>query len=152
MGKNIIIPGANFAKNCVPTDEMLSTVIVVGNLNTQATMRSSQGARSTFAVYDKGQTNTKWATDGISDFANKADYKLNALPPLAKKIKATYSSVKLSICLFDENYIGVLSPAWSGADGVQEINIENYPTAKFFSVNIQSDSATVENLVIEYTY
>lgn len=152
MGKNLIIKGANFANNCVPADVLLPTVIVVGNTNTIATLRSSQSQRSTFVVYDKGQSNTKWGTDGTSDFSHKADYKLKELPVFAKKIKVTYASVKLSICLFNEDYKGLFYPSWSDADGVQELNLENYPAAKYYSINLQSDTATESNLVIEFSY
>lgn len=152
MGKSLIIKGADFSAVAVPSFLAVNQVIVVGIVDRNAFARQGQSGRSTFLIYDSTTNNGLWGEDTINDFADKAHYRLCELPPLAKKIKVTYSGVVLSVCLFSETYKALYNPAWSGADGVQEINIANYPTARYFSINLQTGSPAMANLQIDYTY
>lgn len=153
MGKNLVIKGADFSANALP-EQVLVTALTVCQTNAKATMRTSL-TQGTVLMYKASLNNTKWGVDGNSDYSNKAKYELNPIPYGAKKVKATdtVKQKQISIALYDENYFGLFLPAWSGSGNYsQEINIENYPSAKYFSLNYQSLPADISTLTIEFTF
>lgn len=153
MGKNLVIKGADFSANALP-EQLLVKALTVCQTTSTATMRASSN-QATVLMYKASLNNTKWGVDPVSDFANKAKYELNQIPYGAKKVKATdtVKQKQISIALYDENYSGLFLPAWSGSGNYsQEINIENYPSAKYFSLNYQSLPADISTLTIEFTF
>lgn len=151
MGKNLIIRGADFSENAIPTQFILTQNIVVGGtVGTVATLRKGQTTRST--ILQNGESNTLWGTDGTNDNADKVNYALIEIPLYAKKIKVTCANIVLSIGLFDSAYKSVRYPEWSGSDGVQEIDLTSFPTAKYFSTNFQNANVSLSSVKIEFSF
>lgn len=152
MGKNLVINGADFSENAIPQPVFLNKVIVVYNSGAACSLRQNQTPRSTLLVYDSNATNNLWFTDTSADYPNKASYFLNKIPAGAKSISVQYDGVTLSCCLYTSAYRGCFSPSWSGSGAAQVINISNYPTAVYYSVNFQKESLDLSKLNIQFTY
>lgn len=153
MGKQLVILGADFSENSVPVKKLIAALTVCLR-NSVATMRTSPN-NGTVLMYKQGLNNTKWGIDSNADYADKANCALNEIPYGAKTIKATDTAKQknISIALYNENYIGIFTPSWSAAGTYsQEINIAQYPTAKYFSLNYQQLPTDISTLTIEFTF
>lgn len=153
MGKNLVILGADFSENAVPLKKLIAALTVCLR-NSVATMRTSP-SQGTVLMYRQGLNNTKWGVDNNNDYADKANYALNEIPSGAKSIRATDTAKQknISIALYNESYIGLFTPSWSATGTYsQEINIAQYPTAKYFSLNYQQLPTDISTLTIEFTF
>lgn len=151
MGKNLIIQGADFSENAVPVPFILANnIVVAGGVGVGATLRKGQLIRST--LLRNAVSNTLWETDQTNDNPDKANYALNPIPAYAKKIKVTYSGVVLSIGIFDAEYKSCRYPNWSGADGVQELDLTTLHGATFFSTNFQTTNIYLPDVKVEFSF
>ena len=152
MGKNLLINGADFSQFALPNKVIMSSGLVVGATGQKGTLRGQVYLRSTLLTTYPGGGNTLWGNDPIYDEPTKSSYALNKIPFGATSIKVTYANIVISICIFDANYYALFTPSWSDSTGVQTINLSSMQNGRYFSVNIQSENATLDNVNVEFTF